>query len=86
MDYKIFCIKDTMVGFMQPFIQVNEAVAVREFSNIVNSVGSSIVSQNYKDMELYCLGTFNQDTGIIEPDVTFVIKGSDVKKVVSDEK
>lgn len=85
MVYKIFCIKDTMVGFMQPFLQVNEAVAVREFTNIVNSEGSSIVSQNFKDMELYCLGSFNQDTGTIENDVSFVIKGADVRKVVVDE-
>lgn len=80
MNYKIFAIKDTKVGFMQPFIQPNEAVAVREFSNLVNA-GNSVVSANYGDMELHCLGTYNQDTGVITSDVSYVIKGADVKEV-----
>ena len=80
MNYGIYAIKDTKVGFMQPFIQVNDAVAVREFTNIVNS-GSSVVSANYSDMELYKLGSYNQDNGAIVSDVSFVIKGADVKHV-----
>lgn len=84
MNYGIFAIKDVKVGFMQPFIQVNEAVAVREFSNIVNR-GESLVSQNYSDMELWCLGSYDQDTGSIESDVRYVVKGTDVyKEVVTD--
>lgn len=77
MIYGIFAIKDVKVGFMQPFIQVNDAVALREFTNIVNS-GSSVVSANYTDMELYRIGSYNQDTGLIESKVDFLIKGSDV--------
>lgn len=80
MNYRIYAIKDVKVGFMQPFIQVNDAVAVREFTNIVNS-GSSVVSANYTDMELYCLGSYNQDNGVITSDVSFVLKGADVKRV-----
>lgn len=78
--YKVYAIKDTKVGFMQPFIQPNDAVAVREFGNIVNS-GNSMVSANYQDMELYCLGEYNQDTGKIVSEVEFIIKGADVKAV-----
>lgn len=80
MIYGIYAIKDTKVGFMQPFIQVNDAVAVREFTNIVNS-GNSVVSANYTDMELYRIGSYNQDTGLIESKVDFVVKGADVKRV-----
>lgn len=78
--YKVYAIKDTKVGFMQPFIQVNDDVAVREFKNIVNC-GNSIVSANYQDMELYCLGSYNQDNGEIVSNVDFIIKGVDVKVV-----
>lgn len=81
---KIYAIKDTKVGFMQPFVQVNDAVAVREFGNLINS-GSSVVSQNFEDMELYCLGSYSQDTGTIESDVQYILKGVDVKKVVDSE-
>lgn len=80
MKYGIYAIKDVKVGFMQPFIQVNDGVAVREFRNIVNS-SNSVVSANYTDMELYQLGTYNQDTGLIESNVSFLIKGADVKDV-----
>lgn len=85
MIYKIFAIKDVKVGFMQPFMQVNEGVAVREFKNLVNSA-NSVVSVNYTDMELYCLGTYNLDTGAIESDVKYVVKGADVKEVVDIER
>lgn len=83
MELKVFCIKDTKVGFMSPFLQVNEAVAIREFGNLINS-GNSVVSANYEDMELHCLGSFNQDTGSIVSNVEFVIKGVDVKKVQNE--
>lgn len=79
--YYIYCIKDTKVGFMNPFVQPNDAVAVREFANLVNSNGSSVVSVNYQDMELYKLGSYSQDTGVIESDVEYLVKGVDVKRV-----
>lgn len=82
MNYGIYAIKDVKVGFMQPFIQVNDAVAVREFRNIVNT-HSSMVSANHTDMELYKLGTYNQDTGSIESNVSFLIKGVDVYEPVN---
>lgn len=84
MNLKIYAIKDTKVGFMQPFCQVNDSVAIREFGNLINT-GSSVVSQNYEDMELYSLGTYSQDTGSIESDVQYLVKGVDVKKVVDNE-
>ena len=83
MIYGVFAIKDTLVGFMQPFIQLNKATAVREFKHIIN--GSSHVADNFENMELYSLGTFNQDTGELTSCVSFVCKGVDVKEVVSHE-
>lgn len=83
MKYGIYAIKDVKVGFMQPFIQVNDGVAVREFRNIVNS-SNSVVSANYTDMELYQLGSYCQDTGLIESNVSFLVKGADVKDVKAE--
>lgn len=84
MNLKVYAIKDTKVGFMQPFCQVNDSVAVREFGNLINT-GSSVVSQNYEDMELYSLGSYSQETGVIESDVQYLVKGVDVKKVCDCE-
>lgn len=80
MKFGVYVIKDTKVGFMRPFVQPNDAVAVREFTNIVND-GSSLISVNYKDMELYKLGTFDDNTGIIESKVEYLVKAVDVFSV-----
>ena len=80
MKYFLYAVKDTKVGFMPPFIQVNEAVAVREFGNMINKVGSQL-NINYNDMELYELGSFDLNNGDIVSDVRYVIKGADVYKV-----
>lgn len=82
--YSVYCIKDTKVGFMNPFVQPNDAVAVREFSNLVNSDGKSTVSVNYEDMELYKLGSYDQNTGVIVSEVNYLVKGADVKRVSNE--
>lgn len=84
MIYKLYAIKDTKVGFMPPFIQVNDGVAVREFKNIVNDK-SGVVAINYSDMELYCLGLINLDNGeISDNSPKFIINGSSVKDVAEN--
>lgn len=85
MNYGVYCIKDVKVGFMNPFVQPNDAIAVREFGNLVNSPGTSTVSVNYEDMELYRLGSYCQDTGVISSCVEYLVKGVDVKRVVSND-
>ena len=82
MIYGIYAIKDVKVGFMQPFMQVNDGVAVREFRNIVNS-HNNLVSTNYTDMELYKLGEYSLDTGLIESEVSYLVKGVDVYEPVN---
>lgn len=80
MKYGLYCIKDTLVGFMTPFIQPNDATAIREFSNIVNNSNTS-VSVNFANMELYRIGSFDSNNGDIESKVEYLIKGADVKDV-----
>lgn len=85
----IYAVKDTIAGnFMPPFLQPNNAVAFREFGNIVNH-GDSIVSLNYVDMDLYCIGDYDTDTGCLitaEGHPFLICHGSDVKEVTPDEK
>ena len=82
MTLKIYAIKDTKVGFMQPFYQANNAVAIRSFTNAVNSDQTNNINQNMDDMELWLLGEFNDDTGEIKSEITFLCKAIDVKKGV----
>ena len=80
MKLKIYSIKDTKIGYMQPFYQNNEAVAVRNLSNAVNSPQLNNINQNLEDMELWQLGAFDDQTGEITSEIKFVIKAIDLKK------
>ena len=76
----LYAIKDNKVGFWKPFIQPNEAVAVRDFSNMINHSDDGFVQQNYADLDLYQLGTYDDKTGVIVSDVKFIASGAGVKK------
>lgn len=78
---KVYAVKDVKVAFMKPFTAANDAVAVRDFTNVVNDDRDRYMSQNYGDMELWCLGEYNDQTGVIESMVEFLVKGADVRKV-----
>lgn len=79
---KIYAIKDTVVGgFMQPFIQKNDIQAKRSFGMAVND-GTSEVWRFYENMELYCLGEWNEETGVITPAVKFMCNGAAHRKEV----
>lgn len=77
----VYAIKDVKSCFWKPFTQPNDAVALREFSNLVNSSGDSFIVQNYTDLELHKLGEYNDETGVLSADVQYLVKGVDVKKV-----
>ena len=80
MKLKIYSIKDTKVGFMQPFYQANQAVAIRAFNNAVNAKEINNINQNADDMELWELGEFDDQTGEIKSEVKYVIKANDLIK------
>lgn len=77
---EVYAIKDTKVGFWKPFIQPNEAVAVRDFANMVNNSDDRFVRDCYSDLELYRLGYFDDITGVITSDVKFVVSGISLKR------
>lgn len=84
MIQNVYAIKDTKSCFWKPFCQPNDLVARREFDNLVNSSNNEFMQQNYADMELYKLGTYDDANGAIESNVEFICSGSDVKKVVNE--
>lgn len=80
MKFKIYSIKDTKVGFMQPFYQANQAVAIRAFNNAVNAKEINNINQNADDMELWELGEFDDQTGEIKSEVKYIVKANDLIK------
>lgn len=81
MKLGVYALKDVKVGFWKPFTQPNDAVAQREFDNLVNASNDSFIVQNYEDLELYKLGEFDDETGVLKSKVRYMLKGVDVKKV-----
>ena len=67
MNQNIYAIKDTMVGFMTPYCQPNDGYAKRAFSNAATDLKPNQINQNPEDKELYFIGEFDEETGIITP-------------------
>lgn len=67
MVYNLYTIQDVMIGFNAPFIMKNDEIAKREYRNFLDG------NKNSADMRLYRIGTFNDDTGEITPEVTPIL-------------
>lgn len=77
----LYAIKDVKIGFLTPFVQQNQEVAIRSFKAAINDVRSSIYSYP-DDMELWNLGEFDEETGkinITPKHPLYVIGGRSVK-------
>ena len=66
MKNPIFSVKDNLIGFNAPFIRQNERVALREFRTLIESLDDKADHTAF-DLGLYCIGTFDLETGVIEP-------------------
>ena len=66
MLYNVYSVLDVNVGYGVPIVQDNDAVAMRSFENgCVDR--SSIWHTHCSDFSLWCVGTFETSTGILEP-------------------
>lgn len=66
----IYAVKDTKAGlFNAPFFQTNNVTALRTFALEVNRADpNNVLYNNPEDFELYCLGEFDNETGVIKPE------------------
>lgn len=82
MEKLVYCLKDTKAGFLSPTLSDSDATAIRSFSLLVNDKRETLVAQCPEDFELYALGSFDSNTGILHSsEPRFVARGADVKKV-----
>jgi len=65
MKSPIFTVKDNLVGFNSPYIRMNERVAIREFRTMIDDLDDK-GDHSVFDLGLYCVGTFDLETGVIE--------------------
>lgn len=81
MIYKVLCARDKLVGFGAPMLEANLEVARRSFASAMAHQDPAIVG----DIDLYCIGDFDSDSGHLEPCVpTFIASGFDFLKEAPD--
>lgn len=74
---KLYSIRDVLSGYYPPVCLSNDRLALRYFTN------GAFTPDNVPaaDTELYCLGEFNNENGMIEPCIPkFLASGKEVKK------
>ena len=75
----IYANTNTKTGYMQPLIQQNKAVALRTLKIAVNDEKSQIRAMA-EDIQLYQVGTFDDETGEIKANLKFVANAIDHKE------
>lgn len=80
MKKELYAIRDVKVGFLAPMVDDNEASAMRNFEYAVHN--NDIINFMPSDFELYHIGSFDTDSGIIESCSTpnFICNGISFKK------
>lgn len=77
MKLNIYAIKDTVQqAFMNPFYLQNDQIAMRSFKNTIQSETMNQIKMNAKDMQLYKLGEFEEETGLIISKIEFLVDGN----------
>lgn len=77
MKIKLYAIKDTLIAFKSIWTSHNNDTAIR-------AVKSSIEAQTHatseiEDLQLWYLGTYDDQTGFIESEPEFIAKLTDIK-------
>lgn len=75
---RIYAIKDVKIGFNSPFVQYSENVAKRTFMAAITDERGAYYKYP-EDIELWYLGDFDDETGIIRGcDPQYIMGGKDI--------
>jgi len=77
---KLYALKDVKIGFMNPWPCQNDPVAIREFTRGANDTQPNSINTDIEDKELWGLGEYNDETGVITPNVRFICRATEVKQ------
>lgn len=79
---ELFAIKDIYTGFADPVCFLNRTLALDSFRQLVRELPNiPSVPLKASNISLYCLGSFDSDTGCITPIFpTLVVEGSNFEK------
>lgn len=76
----MYAVKDDLQGFLAPVSDVNDEVAVRNFLFMVRN--SKEMISNAADFSLFYVGTFDTDSGLLDPVLppVFLCRGTDADR------
>lgn len=76
--YPVYSVRDNKVGFGNPMLDNNDATATRNFSYALQS---GVMSHAPQDYDLYRIGIFDPESGMITCDKApeFIISGVNAK-------
>lgn len=59
----VYCMHDAAIGFLHPVVDQNDAMAMRHFQAACQD--SPEMKIKPEDFTLYCIGSFDSETGVI---------------------
>ena len=78
MKLYVTAVHDRLNGYGQLVTVNNLEVAKRSFVDTVNDV-TTTVAKNVYDFTLWCLGTYDVDTGALVPKLECILKADSIK-------
>lgn len=80
MKYPMYCVRDVQVGFNSPMVDINDNTATRNFTMAVNDPNNGVMHFSPADYDLYRVGTFDTESGLVEPEPVpvHIVSGSSV--------
>lgn len=86
MKMPIYAVRDIYTGFMTPMPDINDDTAKRNFVHAVRCAGT-VMNSHPADYDLYCLGSYDTDTGELLPAVArHLLNGRACMEVTSHDR
>lgn len=80
MNFGVYCVRDSKVGFATPNVDSNDATAMRNFAFALSERNNTVMSFRKEDFDLFKLGVFDSVTGEIIPcSPTIVCSGASLE-------
>ncbi len=79
MKLGVYSIRDNLTGFLTPVVEQNDNSARRNFEHAI-AQPQSLMNSHVSDYDLYKIGLFDTDTGLIEniSPIELVVSGGSV--------
>lgn len=81
MNYGLYSIHDSLIGFSAPIMDIGDEQAIRGFRKSLVEGAEDLAKQGVQiyQLSLYKLGVFDTESGLVEPNIPpqFLVMGSD---------